>query len=744
MKEKRTLSLCMIVKDEEVHLGRCLDSVKKHVDEMIIVDTGSNDNTMEIAKSYGAKVYRHQWTDDFSEARNYGIEKATGDWILWMDADEVVDEEEGHQLREVLSLDQEQLASITLINYIGEEPPSEQRAYILQQHRLFRTDIGLRFVGSIHEQLNVKDVLSDSIELKQLPVTIYHYGYLDSYTSEKNKNERNLNMLEKEKEKSEYSPWIDYHIASEYYRMGEYEEAFDAVNESLYQFIEAGQLPPSLLYKLKYETMLMTGSYDGAYPSIDKAIMLYEDYVDLHFYKGVILFQMDMFNEALTTFKHCLELGEENTHHLILKGVGSFHAWYWIGQCYENLDMPFDAASSYQQCLSQDPEHKEATEALQLLEQQQPELTASRSNGDITISLCMIVKDEEESIERVLQSVHDIVDEINIVDTGSADNTKRIVKKFNANIYDYEWHDHFADARNFAFSKATKEYILWLDADDVLLEKDRGLFKQLKKTLPRDIDTVTMPYHLAFDDAGNVTSSLRRNRLVKSSRQFQWMGAVHEYLAVSGKSYHSDVAITHRKNKAYTDRNLKIYRKMQENGEEFSPRERYYFANELRDHGLNEEAIENYKEFLEGKKGWIEDNIQACLKLADCYGKLEINDEQYLSLFKTFQFDQPRADICCEIGRLKINEKLYHQAIYWFKQALALPDPPNRMSMSNPANWTWVPHLQLCVCYDHIGMPEKAYEHNELAKSYNPTHSSILFNEKYFNNAYADWFKPKE
>ncbi|WP_439649664.1 glycosyltransferase [Gracilibacillus salinarum] len=356
----------------------------------------------------------------------------------------------------------------------------------------------------------------------------------------------------------------------------------------------------------------------------------------------------------------------------------------------------------------------------------------------------MIVKNEEDSIERVLQSVHDIVDEINIVDTGSTDSTKQLVNKFNATIYDYEWHDHFADARNFAFSKATKEYILWLDADDVVLEKDRGLFKQLKKTLPRDVDTVTMPYHLAFDDAGNVTSSLRRNRLVKQSRQFQWFGAVHEYLAVNGKSYHSDVAITHRKNKVYTDRNLKIYRKMQDEGKEFSPRELYYFANELRDHGINQEAIETYQKFLNGKRGWIEDNIQACLKMAYCYGKLENYEEQYLSLFRSFRFDKPRAEVCCEIGRIKINEKLFHQAIYWFEQALRLPDPPERMSMSNQAHWTWLPHLQLCVCYDQIGLPEKAYEHNELAKSYNPTHPSILFNQKYFSNAYGDRFKPSE
>ena len=90
-----------------------------------------------------------------------------------------------------------------------------------------------------------------------------------------------------------------------------------------------------------------------------------------------------------------------------------------------------------------------------------------------SISLCMIVKNEENVIERCINTVKDIVDEIIIVDTGSEDNTKEKIKKYNAKIYDFTWRDDFAAARNFAFSKASMDYILWLDADDVLEKKDQ-------------------------------------------------------------------------------------------------------------------------------------------------------------------------------------------------------------------------------------------------------------------------------
>ncbi|KAJ3198339.1 hypothetical protein HK101_006473 [Irineochytrium annulatum] len=221
----------------------------------------------------------------------------------------------------------------------------------------------------------------------------------------------------------------------------------------------------------------------------------------------------------------------------------------------------------------------------------------------------MIVKNEEASLARCLDSVNGITDEIVIVDTGSTDRTRQIASRYTDRIVDFEWVDDFAAARNFAFDQAKSEYILWLDADDVFEAEDRAKLIALKRSLDPAVDSVTMDYNLSFTAEGKVSYSLRRNRLVRRDRQFRWIGAVHEYLAVAGNLLHSDIAVTHKKDKEYTDRNLRIYRKREQTGEEFSPRDLYYFGNELKDHGQHEDAVKYYEKFLDTGLDLEKDNV---------------------------------------------------------------------------------------------------------------------------------------
>ena len=153
----------------------------------------------------------------------------------------------------------------------------------------------------------------------------------------------------------------------------------------------------------------------------------------------------------------------------------------------------------------------------------------------VTISLCMIVKNEEDVLGRCLECVQGIVDEIIIVDTGSTDTTKAIAQKYTDKVFDFEWINDFSAARNNAFSKATKDYILWLDADDIILEADIKKFKDLKETLTLDIDNVMMKYNVGFDENGTVTLSYFRERLSKRTNNAQWMEPVHECLIIGGK-----------------------------------------------------------------------------------------------------------------------------------------------------------------------------------------------------------------
>lgn len=344
----------------------------------------------------------------------------------------------------------------------------------------------------------------------------------------------------------------------------------------------------------------------------------------------------------------------------------------------------------------------------------------------ITISLCMIVKNEEDTLGRCLDSVKDIVDEIIIVDTGSVDATKEIIRKYTDRMFEFRWVDDFAAARNFSFRHAKMDYLLWLDADDVLQEEDRRKLKKLKESLDPSIDSVSMNYILEIDSNGNPISSLRRNRLVKKEKNFQWYGPVHEYLEVTGKILDSDISITHSSLHHDYDRNLRIYEQRLAKGEEFSPRDLFYYGNELFDHQNYERAIEVYQQFLQTKKGWSEDNISACGSLADSYHQLGDQENELHYILKSFEYDSPRAEFCCRIGYLLLKRKQPSQAIFWYQLATQLEKPSDNWGRMNHACWSWLPHLMLCICYTELDMVELAYEHNEKASKFQPNHPSII------------------
>ncbi len=353
----------------------------------------------------------------------------------------------------------------------------------------------------------------------------------------------------------------------------------------------------------------------------------------------------------------------------------------------------------------------------------------------ISISLCMIVKDEELVLDRCLKSISDIVDEIIIVDTGSKDKTKLIAEKYTKKVYDFTWCDDFSKARNYSFSKATKDYIMWLDADDILLDKDRKKLNQLKKTLTKDVDIVMLRYNIAFDKLGNPIFSYNRERIIKNNKKYKWTGAVHEVIEPSGKVITKDIAITHKKEKAYaTGRNLKIYEKLLSEGKNLDSRHKFYYARELYYNKKYNEAIKVFTEFLDSKDGWIENKINASIDLANCiyFTKKNDFDEVYDILINTFKYDIPRACICCELGRYFFLKNKYDIAIYWYKLATTLNMDISKGGFENIDYYGYIPYISICVCYYKLGKIEEANKYNEKAGKIKPSDDKYLYNKKYF------------
>lgn len=360
----------------------------------------------------------------------------------------------------------------------------------------------------------------------------------------------------------------------------------------------------------------------------------------------------------------------------------------------------------------------------------------------VTISLCMIVKNEETVIARCLDSILGIADEIIIVDTGSTDKTKEIVSQYTDKIYDFEWIDNFSAARNFAFSKANMQYCMWLDADDIVLESDKQSLIEFKKTLSLDTDVVMMKYNSAFDETGKPTFTYYRERILRNCPNALWKGRVHEAIERWGKIIYSDIAISHKKNSVGDmARNLRIYRRQISEGEELTPRDQFYYARELFYHKYFQEAIDVFSKFLDDEKGWLENNIEACRFLSFSYYNLEKDREALEALLKSLRFDTPRAEICCDIGKHFFDRKFYQQAIFWYELALTRTRNDISGAFISADCYDFIPNIQLCVCYDKIGNILKAIEHNEKAGFYKPSSPAYLYNQEYYNRLMEDKIK---
>lgn len=353
----------------------------------------------------------------------------------------------------------------------------------------------------------------------------------------------------------------------------------------------------------------------------------------------------------------------------------------------------------------------------------------------VSVSLCMIVKNEEDVLVRCLESAADLVEEIVIVDTGSTDSTREIAARFTGQVYDFPWRDDFAAARNESFARASMDYCLWLDADDVLLEADREAFLKLKETLDPDVNVVMAPYHVGFDESGRVTFSYYRERLIKNRAGMRWEGAVHETVTPAGRIVYGDFAVTHRKTRpSDPDRNLRIYEAQLAAGRELDPRQRFYYGRELYYHRRWEDALAVFRQFLAEGRGWLENNLDACCHCAYCLEALDRPDEALEALFRTFSYDRPRAETCCEIGRWFFQRERYGQAVYWYAMALACPRDDRRGGFVSPDCYGYLPCIQLCVCHSRLGDLKRAELYNELAAACKPDDPSVIHNRAWFQS----------
>jgi len=289
----------MIVKDEEEFLPRCLQSVKEVVDEIILVDTGSSDATLEIAHSFKAKIFQYEWKDDFSDARNFSLKYATSDWILFLDADEVLDENSAKKMSKILQRTKH-FGFFFCIYSVKANGFVSGRHYTV---RLFRNQKGVRFVGEIHEQILPMGNLAYS------GMSIYHFGYDLEMEKMKRKKERNAHILKKIIAKSGEDPILRYHLANTHLLLGEYEKAIEHTTKGMEltkEFKEKNYLYLATLQVL-IETYCQMRQWDKAEERCLEALSIRDDFIDALYSLARIYMVKNEYRKALLVYHRFLE-----------------------------------------------------------------------------------------------------------------------------------------------------------------------------------------------------------------------------------------------------------------------------------------------------------------------------------------------------------------------------------------------------------------------------------------------------
>lgn len=352
-----------------------------------------------------------------------------------------------------------------------------------------------------------------------------------------------------------------------------------------------------------------------------------------------------------------------------------------------------------------------------------------------TISLCMIVKNEEDILDRCLKSVKKLVDEIIIVDTGSTDKTIEIAKKYTNKVFSFKWINDFSAARNYSFSLATSDYLLWLDADDIIPKSTLNNLLKIKPFLNADV--YMLKYATSFyNNRPNFT--FYRERILKNCQNAKWKGIVHETIIPFGKIERLNYCIYHKKEfRRITSRNLKIYEAILKT-RHLSPREQYYYGRELFDHKKYKKCINILTKFVNSNLGWSENIIDALYLISISYNQLNLKEQSLNALFKTFNYDLPRANICCKIGDHFFELKKYEIAQYWYTHATKCKDVSIKGGFMENVYYNYYPFLQLCCTNFYLGNIQKAIIYNEKAsKFYNSeiTQKNKMFFENYIKNS---------
>jgi glycosyltransferase involved in cell wall biosynthesis len=319
------LSLCMIVRDEQEMLEQCLSAVAPAVDEIVIVDTGSQDRTIEIARAFDARVIEREWTGSFAEARNVSFEAATGDWLMYLDADEVLVADDVDRLRALTGQVWREAFYLVETNYTCEL--SDGAAVTNNAMRIFRNRPQYRFEGRLHEQIAQHLPVHIPGRIEQTSVRIEHYGYLGAVRDAKEKSLRNLQLLRAQEQESPPSAFLHFNLGSECAAIGDAGAAVREFERAWAMVKQGGEHDRDYVPSLVLRLVIALRSYGLARQAIevaDEGLERFPGFTDLVFAQALAWQSIDRPEEAIAAWKRCIEMGDAPARYGAAVGAGTY------------------------------------------------------------------------------------------------------------------------------------------------------------------------------------------------------------------------------------------------------------------------------------------------------------------------------------------------------------------------------------------------------------------------------------
>ncbi len=731
-----TLSLAIIVRDVENTLDRCLESFKQCVDEIILVDTGSVDKTVEIAKKYTDKIFHFPWIDDFSAARNFSFEKCTTDFILWCcHPDTLIHTEIGLIPISKISLGVKVLthkgiySPVTKIytqDYDGDiykirSHFSEKDIKVTPNHEFLSTHgidckTGVKFcTPNCKKQWSKRNLKKNGKLLRQCKQLYQEYDF--KYNPVKSLKVDDVIAYPRRKQTINHPFFID----------------IDSFN-CKHRFPKQIELTPELMRLIGYYVAEGTSG---------------KGYCSFCFHKDEIKYHDDVFYLMKKIFN--------------MKGKKYLKG----NRCNITFTSTVIANFFYSALNGLQPTRSLPDKWLNLSDRHLIEFLKSYYRGDgddcsdsfrMTTTSYRLVYQIREILSRFGISPNIIPYQTKRRDAwkiciGGAKKKdfEQIISEKHSRQYSYLNRNKFYYSdENYIYSPISKKdrehykgkvYNLEVeeghtyvtdhlvchncDGDDYILPAD---IKKIRELDLSDKEIVLFNYIYAHDEFGANKSVVPRERIIKRSLGLKWQGAIHEVILLQGKQHVTDIETHHNKQHGTSERNLTILEKIVE--KDPSSRNLYYLGKEYIDFNRIDEAINNLLKFLESPGAFWENVFQAHYKLANCYLIKEDEEKFIYHIFESIKLEDRQAEPFYFLGLFYMNKQKWQRATRWFDVCLQMERPKDLLSPYQPEYYTWLPALNACVCYNATGEIQKAYDRNQKVIQYRPKDPRAINNEK--------------